>query len=193
MAQEETQTVTEEATEAVESDQNGAETAPTADTKEAQKYSQAEVDARVSAALKARAERERKETEERQRNEEQIAAIREGKFEEALKMTQAKLDALEAAQADKDLQLEAQNVLVELGMSHFSTALLPGTKSIDELIKRAQAFKEGLDQGIEQGVNQRLNTGPPRTPANPQKPTDKTPDQMDKDEFMEWKRARKLV
>ena len=191
MAEEETQPQTEEAT------QDGAETDGNADTKDAtqdeRQFTQSELDSRTSAGIKAYIEKREVESEEQRKQDEQIAAIKDGKFEEALKYTQAKLDALEAAQTDKDYKLEAQGVLVKLGMSHFTDALIPGTKTIDELLQRAEAFKSGLEQGIEQGVNERLNTGPTRTPASTHKTPDKTPDKMDREEFAAFKIAHGLV
>jgi hypothetical protein len=191
MADEETQTQTDEAT------QDGAETDANADTKDAGKtettLTQAEVDRRTSAGIKAYIERIETEAEETRKNDEKIAAIKDGKFEEALKMTQAKLDAMEASQGAKDFKLEATSVLVELGMAKYAQALIPNAKTIEDLLQASQLLKADIEAGIEQGVNERLNTGPSRTPDNTHKTPDKTPDKMNKDEFLEWKRERKLV
>lgn len=194
MAEEDTQEQTEEATQA------GAETDATADTKDAKqieeeraKAEQSAIDSRISAGIKAYIEKTDAETEKQRLQDEQIAAINDGEYKTALDIVQAKLDALEASQGKKDYQIEAQGVLVKMGMSKYSEALIPTCNDITQLLQAAELFKAGLEQGIEQGVNERLDTGPSRTPANTHTTPDKTPDQMNKEEFNAWKVANKLV
>lgn len=195
MAEEATTTETEEVTEEV-TDQNGTETAPESDTKDAT-FTKADLDSRVAAALIAQEKRTKDEAEKQRLQDEQIAAINDGEYKTALGIVQGKLDALEASQGEKDYRIEAQNVLVKLGMSKYAETLIPMTNDITQLLQAAELFKAGMEEGIEEGVtkevNERLDTGPSRTPANTQKTPDKTPDQMTKEEVIEWARANKLV
>jgi hypothetical protein len=189
MADEDTQEQTEEAT------QDGAETVVDADTNdaEAKLKEQAEIDRRISAGIKAYIDKSSKADEKKRLEDEQIAAINDGEYKTALDIVQGKLDALEASQGEKDYQIEAQNVLVKLGMSKYAETLIPMTKDITQLLQATELFKAGMEKGIADGVNERLDTGPTRTPTNTNKAPDKTPDKMNRDEFIEWKVANKLV
>ena len=196
MADEETQAATEEVT------HDGAETGQQADTNEATQEEQAaftpaelqkEVDRRVSQAMIKAEEKRQAELEKQAREQEKLNALKEGEFEKAFKMTQAKLDQLEAELQSKEYKNDAHTTLVKLGMSHYADVLIPGTSTIDELIQRAEAFKRGMQEAAEQEVKKKLDTGPSRTPDNVTPPTPKPLDQMDKEEFIEWKRQNKLV
>ena len=189
MAETETQEATEEAT------HDGAETGQDANTDEAKQedaYTQADVDRRVSAALKAYQDKRDKESAEQQAQDAKVAAINDGEFKKAWESTQAELDAIRADLATKDYQVEAQGVLVKLGLSHFGDALIPGTKTVDDLIQRAEVFKAGMERGIEDEVKKRLDTGPSKIPGNAPKPQDKAISDMTIPEFQEWKRSKNL-
>ena len=195
MAEEETQAATEEAT------HDGAETEQQADTNKATEEQraftaeelQSEVDRRVAQAMKTAEERRQAELEKQQREQEKINALKEGEFEKAFKMTQAKLDQLEAELQSKEYKNDAHATLVKLGMSHYSDVLIPGTSTIDELIQRAEAFKRGMQEAAEQEVRKKLDTGPSRAPENVTPPPVKALSEMSKEEFIEWKRENKLV
>lgn len=193
MAEEEKQPVTEDATEETLAGGNGAETEQVAETKDAPQYTQAEVDARISAALKAREEKANKEAEEKRRADEHVAAIQAGKFEEALKITQAELDVMKADGARQNLQIEGTKVLTELGLANHASHLIAGAQTIDEIMERGKAFKAEVEQATQNEVKKRLDTGPPRTPSGAQKHTDVTPDKMNKEQFEQFKKSMGVV
>jgi len=191
MSDEETSAATDEATD------TGAETEQAADTKDdtqaEQSYTQAELDRRISAALNKQSENAARKAEEQRKQDEQIAAVKDGRFEDALNATRAELDAMKAAQANDHHKSEAQGVLIKLGLAHFADSIIPNTQTIDEVIQMAEAMKKAVDTKAEEEVKRRLDTGTGRAPANPTTPEAKTFDKMSGDEFKAYKKAHGLI
>ena len=191
MSETDAQAATDEATQA------GAEPGQDAKTENdavpSKVFTQSELDSRISMALKSAQKRADDENEKRLKQEQQIALVKDGEYEQLYKQTQADMDAMKADLAAKDFRVEANDVLVKLGMSHYADALIPGVKDTDELIQRAEAFKAGVASAAEAEVAKRLDTGTHRVPTNT-KATEPVPlDKMTTDEFLEFKKANKLV
>lgn len=198
MAEEATPEATNAATDAGDaSGANSGQSAATEQATEAQEtYTkeqlQAEVDRRVRSAMDKAEAKRIAELEEQQRQQEKMAAIKDGEFETAFKQTQAELDQLRSELQAKDYKAEAQGVLIKLGLSHFGDVLIPGTSTIDELLQRAEAFKKGMAEGVEQQVKEKLQT-PIAPPTNAEPVKQKSLLEMSNDEFREWKRQKGLV
>lgn len=156
-------------------------------------FTQSELDSRISKALIAAQKRTDEKIAEQRAQDEKVALLKDGEYKKLYEDTQATLDAMRnESRADK-FKAEANGVLVKLGMAHYSEALIPGTKTIDELLQRAEAFKAGIESAAEAEVAKRLDTGTNRVPTN-SKPKDQVPlDKLSIDEFKEYKRANGLI
>jgi len=188
MSKEDTAQATEEAT------HDGAETEQAADTNEdaqqepEKQYTQSELDSRISMGIKAYIANAEADIEKQRAQDEKIALVKDGEFEALWKTTQAEVDALRADIKTNDFKAEAQGVLVKLGLAHYADALIPGISTIDELLQRAETFRNGIEHGIKHGVKDALDTGKPRIPSDKHTAKPKTPDTMNREEFIEWKR-----
>jgi hypothetical protein len=191
MSDEETPAATAEATD------TGAKTEQPADTKDdtpsEPSYTQADLDRRISAALKKQGDNTERKAEEQRKQDEQIAAVKDGRFEDALTATRAELDTMKAAMAQDNHKSEAQSVLIKLGLTEFADSIIPNTQTIDDVIQMAEAMKKAVDEKAEEEVKRRLDTSTGRVPLNPTTPEKKTLDQMDKDEFKQFKIDHNLV
>jgi hypothetical protein len=156
-------------------------------------FTQSELDSRISAGIKSYQKNTEAEREKQRKQDEAIALLKDGEYKQLYEQTQADLDAIRAdSRADK-FQVEANGVLVKLGMSHYSDALIPGVETIDELMQRAEAFKAGVASAAEAEVAKRLDTGTHRVPTNI-KPTEPVGfGEMTTEQFVEYKRQNKLV
>lgn len=192
MAEEDTQTATAEATE-----QSGAAQAHDAETNDAATsepvFTQADIDRRVTEALKTYQANQDARAESLKREQEQINAIKEGEFEKALHMVQSELDALKAETRSNEYKVRAHEVLRELNLAQFADVLIPGTNDTEELISRAKAFQDGIQRGIESEVKRKLDTGAQRVPENTKAPEPKRLDEMTPEEFIDWKKSNGLV
>ncbi|MHC4379395.1 MAG: capsid assembly scaffolding protein Gp46 family protein [Planctomycetota bacterium] len=153
-------------------------------------YTQAELDQRVSQAIKKREEKAQTELAQKTKEAERIALLQAGEHEKLYRETQAELDEVKNSLADTQYQNEANGVLVKLGLSHFSDVLIPGTKEISELLQRAEAFKAGVEAQAEQIAQQRLETGKAPVPTNTQTQRPKTIEEISKDPEL-WKQYKK--
>lgn len=172
------------ASETTEATDAGAETEQATETKDdstGKTYTESEVDSRVSRGIKSALEKRDADTNKKAEQDRKIALMQDGKYEELYNSQQADIDALRSELGESNFKSEAQAVLVKLGLSHFADALLPNTKTIDELLQRAEAFKAGVKAKAAEDVRQALDTGKPSVPSNTKAPVAMTVEEAAKD------------
>ena len=190
MSEEETQTETEEPTQA------GGETGQDADTKDGEKQetviTQAEVDRRISAGIKAGIQSYEDKQNQKIEQDKKIQQITDGKFEELYKETQAQNDALKASIEAKEFKSEAQDALIKLDMGHLSDAIIPNAKTIDEVLSAAEVLKNTITEEASKQANALLDTGKPRVPTKEHTTTAPKLGNMNAEEFAAYKTANGL-
>lgn len=192
MSEEGTQTDTEKAT------PEGAETGNDADTKDDEqdaveralaKERQIEFDRRVSAGIKVYTDKQDKKLE----NELKVQKIQDGKYEELFKDSQAENDALKKSIESKEFKAEALAVLISLDAAHFADQIISSTKTIDEVLQAAEAFKKAVTEEASKEAVKLLDTGKPRVPTNEHTTKPTTLENMSADQWKAHKKATGLV
>ena len=136
-----------------------------------EKEFQAEVDRRVTSALRKREaeledEREQAVEAERQRFEEEKLK-EQGDWQKLHEQTQAELDALKAEKARAEFERKTREALKEAELPELSDVVLKKLDTVKGVVAAAKEIKDIISKRVESDIVARLNTGtaPAGTPA----------------------------
>lgn len=131
-----------------------------ADATEDRTYSQAEIDRRVTDALKkAEDKANAKIAAERERLEQEKLA-EQGEFKKLHETTKAKLEELQATLATKEQREQVSAALREAGLSEFEPILVAERSNPDDFVAAGKSLQETMKTLVDAEVARRLETGP---------------------------------
>lgn len=155
-------------------------------------YTQAELDQRITDAGIKNEKRmiEAMELKEAQAEQERLEEA--GKYEELYHSNRSEIDALKAKNKASQFKMDAQKALNNLGLVNHDS-LIGDTESIETVIARAEQYQRDVSAAVEDGIRERLGTGVNHVPTQNTNTSDKTPDNMNHDEYHEWLKSKGLT